>query len=447
MSTTVAFIIGLIILLVLLLKTRINAFISIMIAAVFIGVASGLGGVETMDAVKDGFASTCGSVGIVIIMGTMLGSYLEESGAAKQLAETILSWVGEKRASLAMAISGYIVSIPVFVDVAYVMLAPLYKSIHRRSKKIPIGSLATALAIGLLTTNSMVPPTPGPIAVAGLLNLDLGRAIMYGLLVSAIMTIAGWAYCEFFLAKKPDDWYTYQEGVAINEAEIEEEEEETKTLPNFFISILPILIPIILIMLNTTFKATLGEGHVLVSLFAFLGNSNFAISVGVFSAIVLLMKYMNKEAIFRIMNTSLNSCGMIIFITAAGGALAKVIGETGIDKQIADTLIGSGLPLVLIPFLISGFSKFVQGSGSVAMIMSATLCAPLATAGYIDPVLIFLSACVGSNFGSQINNSFFWVFANINGYDTKTGIKTLCAGQLIISIVGIGVTMILSMFM
>lgn len=445
MPNTVAFALGIAILLVLLLKTRINAFISIMIATIFIGMASGLGGVQTMKTVVSGFGSTCGNVGIVIIMGTMLGSYLEITKAAKQLAETILKAIGEKHANFAMAASGYIVSIPVFADVAYVMLAPLYKSIHKRSG-IPIGALATALAIGLLVTNSIVPPTPGPIAVAGILGLDVGRAILYGLLVSAIMMIPGWMFCQFFLAKKPEDWYSYANEDILKEIAIKETEDQAP-MPGFFISIFPIIFPIILIMCNTTFKMLLPAENMIVKVFSFLGESNIAISLGVLAAILLLVHYMSKDTIFRVMNESLNSCGMIIFVTAAGGALAKVIGATGMDKQIANTLIESGLPLVIVPFLISGFSKFVQGSGSVAMIMAATLSAPLATTAGLDPVLIFLSACVGSNFGSQINNSFFWVFANINGYDTKTGIKTLCVGQLIISLTGLAATMLLSMFL
>lgn len=444
MSIGLAFGISIALLLILLIKTKISPFISMMIASLTMGLLAGLGGEETVKVIINGFSSTTASVGIIIIFGTVLGKYLEETRAVNKLAYSTLQAVGEKNANLALTISGFLVSIPVFVDVAFIMLAPLYKSIAKRTK-FPVAPLAVALALGLLNSNALVPPTPGPLAVAGILGLDIGRAMFYGLIVAFIASLFGWAYCQFYLMKKDESWYTYADESILQDVHSQEQDNE-EDMPGFLVSIMPILIPIILILLNTSFKAIYPAESKVLSITSFIGNSNVALGIGIISAILLLKNRMSNEVVLKVIDDSLKSCGPIIFITAAGGSLAKVIDATGAGASIAEVLIASGLPLILVPFLISGISKFVQGSGSVAMIMAATLCAPLVTGAGVDPVLIFLSACAGSSLGSQVNNSFFWVFVNLNGYDVKTGFKTLCIGQQIIGLGGLVGVFLVSLF-
>lgn len=445
--TVISFIVGLSVMMFLLLKTRLGAFSSMLIGALIIGVGSGLGGDTTVGTITGGFGSTTASIGIIIIFGTMLGSFLEKTNAAPRIAYTILDKVGEKNSNLALMLSGWLVSIPVFSDVAFVMLSPLYKAISRRTK-FPVGPLAVSLALGLLVTNSFVPPTPAPLAVAGIIGLDIGQAIVFGLLGAIIPALLGWAYAQFYLMKKAEDWYTYADETVLasvkNSSVTAPKEEE---MPSFLFSIAPILVPIILIVINTSAKMVLPADSTMVSITSFVGNSNIALAIGVIVAVVLLKRRLSTDAIVEVLDDSLKSCGPIIFITAAGGALASVIDATGMGESFADVLVSSGLPVLLIPFLISGISKFIQGSGSVAMIMAATLAGPLVTAGALHPITLFLAACAGSSLGSQVNNSFFWVFANLNGYDTKTGLKTLCVGQQIIAIGGLISTIIVDMFL
>ena len=439
----IAFVIGLGVMMFLLLKTKLGALSSMLIGALIIGLGSGLGGPETVKIITGGFGSTTSSIGIVIIFGTILGSILEKTNAAHKIAYTILGKVGDKNACLALNISGWIVSIPVFSDVAFVMLSPLYKAIAKKTK-YPVGPLAVSMALGLLITNSFVPPTPAPLAVAGLIGLDIGQAIMYSLIGSIIPSLMGWGYAQFYLMKKPEIWYTYSDKSVLEDVIGSDSKPVTdEDMPSFAASIIPILIPIILIIINTTAKMLLPEDASILGITSFVGDSNVAVAIGVVFAVLLLRDKLTSDMIVNTMSESLKECGPIIFITAAGGSLAKVIDATGMGTAFADVLVNSGLPIVLVPFLICGASKFIQGSGSVASIMTATLCAPLVVSGAIHPVTLFLAICAGSSLGSQVNNSFFWVFVNLNGYDTKTGLKTLCVGQQIIAIGGLISTLLI----
>lgn len=422
---------------------------SMLLGALIIGVGCGLPAQKAIDTIATGFGGICKSIGIVIIFGAILGDYLDKSNATQRIASTLLKVTGKKKADIALSATGFLVSIHVFCDVALIMLAPLVKVVSKKSG-LGLGSLATALALSLLTTNTFVAPTPAPLSIVSILGIDLGESILWGLIVSAVDCVAILAFCRLFIAPKPEGWFTKSAAAKMEEQvqELAEEKEQPNNLPmpSFIQSIIPILVPIVLILVNTTCKMVLPKGSSVLAVTGVLGDKNIALALGIISAILMLYRSIPREEVFASMTTALTPSGPVIFITAAGGALAKVIDLTGVGTVMANALSSMSLPIILIPFLICGFSKFVQGSSSVAVIVASTLTLPLMQNGLIDPIVAFLSICAGSGFGSHVNNSYFWVFANLFGYDTKTSLKTLCVGQHVMAFAGLLATVVISLF-
>lgn len=441
MSILVPFFIGLVIMFFFMIKTKIGPFMSMLLGALIIGIGCGVPANTTINTITRGFGDICASMGIVIIFGTILGEYLEKSNATQSIANKLLKITGSDKADTALASTGFLVSIPVFCDVALLMLAPIVKAVALKSKQ-SLGPLAVILSLSLLVTNTYVAPTPPPLAIVAILGIDIGVSILWGLFTAVFVVLACWAYCHFYLKKQPESyWVKSDVAPKDNIKEVDE-----CNLPGFMQAVMPILVPISLILLDTTFKMLLPKGSGILKFSSVLGDKNIALVFGILTAIVLLKKTLPKGELYTAMTNALTIAGPIIFITAAGGALAKVIDATGTGPIFAKALADSSFSIILIPFFICGFSKFVQGSAAVACIMASTLTLPLCNAGLIDPIVAFIAICAGSGFGSNVNNSYFWVFANIFGYDTKTSLKTLCLGQHVMAFAGLIVAFGISFF-
>jgi GntP family gluconate:H+ symporter len=437
-----AFGIGLVVLLFLAIKLRISAFVALLVGAVTIGLLSGMEGVAVVKGITEGFGKTLSSIGIIIIFGVMLGKYLEDSGGARRLAVDCVRMLGQKKSPFAMSIAGYLISIPVFSDVGYVILSPLAKAISNKSG-VAFSALAVSLAVGLLATHVYVPPTPGPLAVAGLLKIDIGRAIAYGSFAAIFMTLFGWAWAMFYVARKHPEAYQYHATSTDTPADVTSEKDMPGTMPSLF----PLLFPMVLILLNTTSSMLLGKKHPVAQIFAFIGDANVALALGTVLAIVMLGKRIGKEKVLKIMDAALTESGQIIFITAAGGSLGAILKISGAGNAVADYVAQSGLPFILIPFVISGLLKAIQGSGTVAVITVATLCAPMAAQLNMDPILIFLATGAGARLICHVNDSFFWVFTKMNEYDMNMGLKTLSISGLPMALGGLFATWLAQMFM
>lgn len=433
------------VLLFLCIKVKANAFVSLLATALVMGLMAGMSGADTVSAITDGFSGTVKSIGIVIIFGIMLGNYLDAAKGTNRMALDAVKLVGQKRAGLAMAITGYLVSIPVFSDAAFVILTPLVKAIHKKTK-IPLAILAVSLSAGLLSTHVFVPPTPGPLAAAGLLGIDIGRAIMYGAFAAVFMTVAGWIFAELFFKNKPDSYYTFRDSEEQEKEEAVSIDDDTD-LPGTLASLLPLVVPIVLILLNTTCGMLLPEDSAVMKIISFVGDSNIALAIGAILAIVTLGKRLGGKVILDVMDKTLKDAGPIVFITSAGGALGQVLKVSGAGDSLAQGVIHTGLPFILIPFVISGLLKVVQGSGTVAVTTAATLCAPIAASLGLDPILIFLASGAGARLCCQVNDSYFWVYTNCMGFDMKTGLKTLSISNVVMSLGGLLATFICSLWL
>lgn len=447
MPIELVFVIGLAVLLFLCLKVKANAFMSLLAAALTMGVLSGMSGPDTVATIASGFAGTVEDIGIVIIFGILLGNYLDAAHATNRMALDTVRLVGQKRSGLAMAITGYIVSIPVFSDAGFVILSPLVKALHRKTR-IPLAILAVSLSAGLLATHVYVPPTPGPLAAAGLLGIDIGDAILYGGFAAIFMTLFGWLFAELYFKNKPDSYYTYRDEEA--RASVENGDDatvDTSNMPGTLASLLPLLLPILLIIANTTCNMILPEGSAFLNISSFIGDPNIALPIGALLAIVMLYKNLGKETVLKMMETSLKDSGPIVFTTAAGGALGAVLKASGAGASIADMVSSVGLPFILIPFVISAVLKIVQGSGTVAVTTAATICAPIAASLGLNPLLIFMASGAGARSCCHVNDSYFWVYTNCMGFDMKTGLKTLSISNVAMALGGLVATFIASLWL
>ncbi|RGB66770.1 MULTISPECIES: GntP family permease [Oscillospiraceae] len=472
MNPVIAMLIGVIVMMVLIIFTRMHAFPSLIISAILIGILSGVPLGESISTVTSGFGGTMASIGIVIGFGCIMGIFLEKSGAAKRMALTILKMVGVKRADVVLGLTGFVVSIPVFCDSGFVILSSLAKEFSRLTKKSMVG-LGGILGMGLYITHFMVPPTPGPLAVVGTfqqegLAVDLGMFIIYGLLLSIPLFIFSVFLFRWFGNKYPQfvvpseiDRSKYTEAqlkvLDMIEAktnagkELENSDFEallsTEKLPGAGISFTILLLPVVLILCNTIVGQIASlEGTMLASIVTFLGNPVIALFISLCLGAFVLAKDLPNKIVNDMMNLALKDAGPIICITAAGGALGAVVKATGAAQIMADGIVAIGIPGILVPLLIGCIMRFPQGSGTTAMITGSAIIAPMVLTLGINPYLAGLAVCLTAMCPSFLNDSYFHVVTNFSGMDIKTSLKTWTMGSIAVPVFGSIIICILSIF-
>ncbi|MED0716600.1 gluconate:H+ symporter [Aeribacillus composti] len=410
-------VLGVAILIFLVLKTKIHAFLALIIAASITGLVGGMSAPDVINAITAGFGSTLGSIGIVIGFGVMMGRILEVSGAAEKMAYTLVKWVGKRKEEWAMAITGYIVSIPIFVDSAFVILTPLVKALSKKTGKSVL-TIGVALGAGLVATHHAVPPTPGPLGVAGIFGVDVGLMIAWGLVFAIPVTVVGVLYAKW-LGKKiyqiPDE--TGLDYVRpVNPITVQEflESKEKKDLPSLTRSVLPIFVPIILIFANTTVTALKLKGGIY-DYITFLGSPIIAVGIGLIFSIYGLYHHVKRSEALDQMEEGIKTSGIILLVTGAGGALGNVLRESGSGDYIAQQVAQLHLPAILIPFIIATIVRLIQGSGTVAMITAASISAPILQQLDVNMALAAQAATLGAMIFSYFNDSLFWVINRMLG--------------------------------
>ncbi|WP_369309824.1 GntP family permease [Providencia rettgeri] len=411
------------VLIFLVLRTRVHALLAMLIAAAIAGICGGLTGAETVTVITKGFGSTLGSIGIVIGLGVMMGRVLEVSGAAEQIAYSFIKWLGKKREEWALAITGYIVSIPIFVDSAFVILYPLAKALAKNGKR-SILTLGVALAGGLVVTHHTVPPTPGPLGVAGIFGVDVGAMILAGMSL-AIPCVIGIVFYAKWLGRKYPEFMPDETGSEdLKEVHARYmEEKANKPLPSLFLSLLPIATPILLIFINAINGLILKtesfqgmEGNWYFQTFEFLGAPIIALSISVLISIYTLMPKATKEEVIDRMEEGLQAAGIILLVTGAGGALGAVLRDSGTGNILAEQVANLPITPVLIPFIIATLVRLIQGSGTVAMITAASISAPIISQiPDINLLVAAQAATMGSLFFGYFNDSLYWVVNRMMG--------------------------------
>ena len=421
------FVIGLALSLVFLIfgivKLKLHPFFVLLISAVIYGFITGMSPELILQSINDGFGGLLGKIGLIILFGVSLGTILERSGGALVIATKILDAVGRKSIHLAMMLTGYILSIPIFADSGLLMLNSLNKVLSDKAKVSYAGTTA-ALAIGLTASHVMVPPTPGPIAAAGFLEADLGTVIIWGLLVSSISLIPCYFYAKHVAEK-------------IKLPIVIEPIANPKRLPSLWASLLSIIIPLILILLKSIveYPEINMEASTLKSTIQFLGTPAIALLIGI--ALTMILPEKLDENIFgqkSWLADSLKIAAPIILITGAGGIFGKMLQNSGLEDAIKMIFEGRQLGL-LLPFLLAALLKTAQGSSTVALITTATIVAPLMASLGLDTsfmrAMTVLTIGAGAAVFSHVNDSFFWVLTQLTGMSVKQGYQVQSAGTLI----------------
>lgn len=437
----VILVIAIVLIVTLISRYKVHAFLSLIASAYFVGFAAGMDPVLTTQTIAKGFGGTTEKIGIVIIAGTIIGVMLERSGAALTMAETVLKWVGEKRPALAMTIIGYITSIPVFCDSGFVILSSLNKSLSKRTG-VSMAVMATALSTGLYATHTLVPPTPGPIAAANALKADLGMVIVVGLIVAIPAALAGYFWATKYASRfevQADNGLSYEELLAT-----------FPKLPSPTAAFGPILVPIVLIGLKSVANfpgAPFGKGGVK-ALFDFIGEPMVALLLGVVLCLFLVSK-LTEEVLTGWVGQGIKDSAAIIMITAAGGSLGAMLSATKIGDYLGQSLAQYNLGIFL-PFIIAAALKTAQGSSTVALITTSTIVFPLlGSLGLNSPmgaVLATMSVGCGAMIVSHANDSYFWVVSQFSGLSVSTAYRTQSMATLVQGLVGIATVWALHLF-
>lgn len=455
----IALFIGIGVLIFLVLKTKVQAFLALIIAANIIGLVGGMPIVTTtlndgtkfgiINSITTGFGNTLSSIGIIIGFGVMMGEIFEKTGAAKRMAYTFLRIAGQKHEEAALAATGFVVSIPIFCDSGFIILAPIAKAISKMTKKSIVG-LGLSLAGGLVITHSLIPPTPGPLGVCGIFGVNVGTFILLALVVAIPMTIACVMYAKYMEKKiyqLPDDEDGYVRPEYQEPDYSADLVKDSEGLPSAFASFMPIIMPILLILCSTVFSAlkmTTGA----MAVFQYLGNPIVAVGLGLLLAIFTLTNGMSREEVVGCMEQGMKSAGIIMLVTGGGGALGQMIKDSGLGTYMAEGLAATAIPIIVLPFIVATVMRFIQGSGTVAMTTAASISAPVIAATSLNPILGAMACCIGSLFFSYFNDSYFWVVNRTLGIsDTKEQLQGYSIESTIAWGVGFVELLILSMFM
>lgn len=453
------FIIAIITMIVMISKFKIHPFLSIMFVSLVLGVIGGIplesytnaegntvAGIATV--IGNGFSSTFTSIGIVIIFGALIGSILEVTGAALKLADVVVKLVGEKHPELAIELMGWIVSIPVFCDSGFVILNPIRKAMVKRTGASSV-AMTVCLSTGLYASHVFIPPTPGPIAAANTLGVGNHLLLVMGLgaLVSIPALIGTYFYAKWVGKRVKSTDEVNNQGETVQS--YEELVATYGKLPSGLMSFAPIIAPIILMALSNI-SSFLGWTGGVKTACAFLGTPIIALAVGVILGIILLLQMNKGKDLYKLTDETLKTVGPILFVTAAGGVLGKVIASTSLVAFITENIGSIQTIGIFFPFLLAAILKSAQGSSTVAMTTTAGIMAPLMAGLGMDSVMMS-TLCVmaigaGAMTVSHANDSYFWVVTNFGEMTPDQGYKTQTMATLVEGICAMIGIFILSLF-
>ena len=433
---------GLVILLVLIIKFKVHAMVSILIGAIAIGLIGGMPAAEIVSAVNDGIGNTLQGIALLIGLGSMFGAILEASGGAQTLAVTMVKKFGDEKAAWALGITGLIVAMPVFFDAGLIILIPLAFSLAKRTRRSTL-FYAIPLLAGLAVGHAFIPPTPGPILVASMLGVDLGWVILIGIFCGTVAMIVAGPLWGSFCGKK------YM--VPVPERISNQSDMDEANLPPFATIVAIILIPLLFIVCDSVCGVVLPAEHPVSVVFSFLGEPFVAMLIATIVAMLLLgLRHgYTMEQLESIMTKSLEPTGLIMLVTACGGVLRYVLQYSGLGDLIGSAVSSMSLPLVLLAFLVAVLVRVSVGSATVAMTMAAGIVSAIPGISEMSPLYL---ACVtaaiagGSTVLSHFNDSGFWLVKSLVGLDEKTTLKTWTIMETLVGFTGFLVALVISFF-
>ncbi|MGQ4415731.1 GntP family permease [Streptomyces sp. SAS_269] len=456
--------IGIALLLFLIIKVRLQPFVALLAVSITVGLLAGLsvtelfGTVQRSDAVstiESGMGGILGHVAIIIGLGTMLGAILEVSGGAEVLASRLLHLFGERRAPLAMGLTGLIFGIPVFFDVGIFVLAPIvYAAAKRSGRSILLYCLP--LLAGLSMTHAFLPPHPGPVAAAGLLHVQLGWVVLMGVVCGIPAVLAAWAYSAWigrrvFVAVPQDMVEAAEEARQAVLAEQRAQGVPPQEQPVPLGTVLAIIGTPLVLILAATFSSIALDPSAGRSVLEFVGSPFVALTLALLLAYYLLgfRRGWSRKSLERVSTSSLKPVGNILLVVGAGGVFGAVLKASGVAQALSDTFNGVGLPVIVLSYLISVVLRVAQGSATVAIVTTAGIVAPLLTEGHHSQAfvaLVIMAVSAGSIFASHVNDGGFWMVAKYFGITERDTLRTWTVLESVLSVAGFAVAGVVSLF-
>lgn len=435
---------GVSLLLIMVLRFRMNAFIALLVTSIFVGILAGMPLSSITTSIQNGMGSTLGFIATVVGLGAIFGQMLESSGGAGTLASFLLKKFGIRRSSWALMLTGFIVGIPIFLDIGLIILVPVVYSLTRNSGK-SILYYGIPLLAGLAVTHAMVPPTPGPTAVAQILGVDLGWVVLFGLITGIPTAIIAGPFFGSFIAKK----------IMVDVPDIlfeERHENEAKSKPSFGTVLSLVGLPLILIITSTFVNLGVEKGTLNKTLFTgiivFTGHPFTALIIAtLLSVIVCLRHNFTSQEILTLSTKALGPAGIIILVTGAGGVLKQVLIDSGIGRILAESVAGTSFPFILLAWIIAALVRITQGSATVAMITSAGIIAPMIKALSLSQpqsALVVIAIAAGATIASHVNDSGFWIVSKYMGMNEKQTLKSWTVMETIIAFSGLAIALIIN---
>jgi GntP family gluconate:H+ symporter len=405
----IAFLGVIVLLLFLIAKWKWHVFLSLLLPLLIFGIIPGVQQNNFIEAFETGFGSTLGSIGVVIVLGSIIAEALRHTGAIETITRSMVSVVGQTRMPLALTLTGFVLGVAIFSDVAYVILNPL---VHSAAKMM--GVTVSVMSIGLVgslqLTHAIVPPTPGPLAAAALVGADIGTTIIFGSIACLSGSLAGWIWGQYIAGPRiktlPSDEFAGDNFL---------EGDGDKKLPGVWASYAPILVPIVLISAQSVSRLFLDEGHVVRTGLAYIGWPVVALSVGVW------LSYRNirtpehrKDSKNAWVEEALRVSAMILVVTGLGGSLSEILKATPAVDTIAGFFSTYGLPSILLPFVIGIIGNMITGSTTVGVITAGSLVAPMLGSLALSPEAAMLAGASGSVMIKYVNSSYFWVCTSLS---------------------------------
>jgi GntP family gluconate:H+ symporter len=413
-------------------RFKLHPFFALLLASFVVGLGTGISFAEIIQTVKDGFGHIMRSLGLIIVLGTALGVLLEKSGSTRVMADYILRRIGSKRPALAMSITGFIVGLPIFCDSGFIVLSGLNKSVARQTG-VPVIIMAVSMATGLYSVHCLIPPHPGAATAAGMIGVEYGKLILYGILVAIPATAAGYLYAVYA-------------GKKIKDTAVREEEEVLlpSALPSAVSAFLPVIVPILLITLG----AFVTTENAFTRTIKLLGEPVIALAIGVLLALLAIKKW-KGDNVNTWLTESVEKAGGILIIIGAGGAFGAILNATQIGRHFSESLPLAGMGL-LFPFLLSFVLKTAQGSSTVAIITAASIVQPLLPVlGFVTPysqLLCVLAMGSGSMMVSHANDAYFWVISKFERIAMQPMLRVYSVATLLMGLVSFGMVCLLHLF-
>ncbi|MHD0317635.1 GntP family permease [Fusobacterium sp. THCT1E2] len=427
----ISLIISIIIVVFLIAKLKFNAALALVLGSLLMGILTKMNLLQVVNGINSGFGGMMAGIGFPIGFGIILGQLLSDAGGANVIADKIVKIFPESKAVYAIAFAGFILSIPVFFDVTFVVLIPVAMATMKKvNKSIPY--MIGAISIGAGIAHSMIPPTPNPLAAAEIFGFDLGIILFAGLIIGMLaLFITLFIYIKILdrgLWNKEKDENNL--GIAI------QEQERLTRYPSFLEALIPVILPIITILLNTIYSVIFPEGN---SVFLkFIGTKSISMLLGTLAAYIIAVKYIGSKKAADSATKSLEAAGIVFLITGAGGSFAEIIKLSGVNDAIVGLITGLGgnvILVIVLSWVLGVIFRQITGSGTVAGITSMTMMASVASSIAIHPVFISLACLSGGMFGATINDSGFWIVSNMSGFNFSGGVKTYTLGEALASVV------------